>query len=292
MKILVTGASGQLGQCLAALAPASGHEWLFTDVAELDITSRQAVLDYFAQHRPDACLNCAAYTAVDKAETDRALAHAINALGAAHLAEACAQAGALLLQVSTDFVFDGHTHLPYREDALATPLGYYGQSKLEGEQLALQHNPRTAVVRTAWLYSEYGNNFAKTMRRLGREREQLGVIFDQVGTPTYAPDLAGLLLLMAERLHAGQSSYGLYHYSNEGVASWYDFACAVFEYEGLSLQVRPLRTEEYPTPAQRPAYSVLDKAKVKADFGISIPHWRTSLRLCLQRLRALEAVIQ
>ncbi|SMO61240.1 dTDP-4-dehydrorhamnose reductase [Solitalea koreensis] len=281
MNILVTGANGQLGNELRLLDQTSTHNFIFTDVAELDICNAEHVNRFFETNAINACINCAAYTAVDKAETDQELAYAINVIGPENLAKACAIHNAVMLQVSTDFVFDGNASVPYTEDIPVTPLSIYGQTKADAEQLVLALNPKTFVLRTAWLYSSFGGNFVKTMLRLGAERSELGVIFDQVGTPTYARDLANAILVMIEKEN---SEYGIYHYSNEGVASWFDFAKAIFELGNLSPKVKPLRTENYPTPAKRPHFSVMDKQKIRKEFGLEIPYWRESLKECLSLL--------
>ena len=284
-NILVTGGNGQLGQELQRLAKGSEHTFLFTDVAELDITDLSAVERYFAEKKINVCINCAAYTAVDKAETDEATAIRINVTGAENLGKACATQGAVLFHISTDFVFDGASGKLYTETDAPNPLGVYGATKLKGEQKALAANPKTYVVRTAWLYSSFANNFVKTMLRLGEERKELGIVADQVGTPTYAADLAKALLQMLEK-EPGPAAFGVYHYSNEGVASWYDFAVAIFEMGGLQVKVNPIPTEAYPVPAKRPSYSVLDKRKIKESFGLSVPHWRNSLKQCLAELQS------
>jgi dTDP-4-dehydrorhamnose reductase len=285
--LLVTGANGQLGSELRDLAYSlPQHRFVFTDVGELDLTDGPAVQAALATQRFDFCINAAAYTAVDKAETDAETVRRINVQAVEHLARACQAHQTVLLHISTDFVFDGQKNRPYTEADAAQPLGVYGQTKLEGEQAALRLQPQTMIVRTAWLYSQHGANFVKTMLRLGRERGQLRVIADQVGTPTYARDLAAALMDMVEawgqRSPAERASLcGTYHYSNEGVASWYDFAHAIFALAGLPVALEPIPTSQYPTPARRPTYSVLDKQKIKAAFGLAIPHWRDSLAKCL-----------
>ena len=269
--LLLTGASGQLGTELRRLLPKA----LCPSSSELDITDAAAVQAYLAQHPVETIINAAAYTAVDQAEQDEERAYAINALGPRHLA----QSGLPLIHVSTDYVFDGTACRPYKEDAPVSPLGAYGRTKLAGEQFVMQEATTALVIRTSWLYSPQGKNFVKTMQALGAQREQLTVVADQVGTPTSAADFAAAIVAIIPQMQAGQK--GIYHYSNEGVCSWYDFACAVMELAALSCHVAPISSEEYPTPTQRPAYSVLSKAKIKADFGLNIPHWRDSLRSCL-----------
>lgn len=283
--ILVTGSNGQLGSELRQLATAMDDEdyhFIFTDVAELDITDRQAVCDFVEQNHVNILINCAAYTAVDKAESDPELADLLNRVAPGYLAEAMDAVGGTMIQVSTDYVFDGTAHVPYMEDAPTNPTGVYGRTKLAGEEEVIRGCTGSMVIRTAWLYSTYGNNFVKTMLRLGRERESLGVIFDQIGTPTYARDLATTILHVVK---VGIKP-GVYHYTNEGVCSWYDFTRAIHRIAGItSCEVKPLHTEEYPTPAARPHYSVLDKTKIKEAFGISIPWWEDSLRECIAQLR-------
>lgn len=281
-NILITGANGQLGNEMRMLA--AGHPeytYFFTDVEELDICNEQAVADYVQANDIDCIVNCAAYTAVDKAEENAELCDRLNHLAPGYLAKAAARRGAALIQISTDYVFDGTAHVPYREEAPTCPNSVYGRTKLAGEQLATSLCPRTMIIRTAWLYSTFGNNFVKTMLRLGREKEQLGVIFDQIGTPTYARDLARAIhAAMAKGVPAG-----VFHFSNEGVCSWYDFTLAIHRLAGITAcRVRPLHTEEYPTPAKRPHYSVLDKTKIKETLAIEIPHWEESLRECVEQL--------
>ncbi len=283
MKILVTGANGQLGnemQCQAAKA--TQHTWFFTDVEELNITDRNAVAAFVNDNTIDIIVNCAAYTAVDRAESDEERAHLLNATAPGYLAEAINARGGSLIHISTDYVFDGTAHTPYTEDMPTCPASAYGRTKLAGEQAVLAANPSAMIIRTAWLYSPFGNNFVKTMLRLGRERTELGVIFDQIGTPTCARDLASAILAAIN--HGIQP--GIYHFTNEGVTSWYDFTLAIHRIAGITTcRVRPLHTAEYPTPATRPHYGVLDKSKIKKTYGIKIPHWEESLRECIARLQ-------
>ncbi len=273
--LLVTGANGQLGNELRLLL---GDSAVYVDRDELDITDEAAVRDFFAEQGFEYVINCAAYTAVDKAEDDFEAADRINRLGPALLAKY----GRRIIQVSTDYVFDGTTHLPYKEDDAVNPISVYGSTKLAGEEAVLTEAETAVVIRTAWLYSSFGANFVKTMRRLGAERDSLGVIFDQVGTPTYAADLASAIVAMLPQIKAGTKD--VYHYSNEGVASWYDFAVAIMAESGLPCAVRPLETSEYPTRAVRPAYSVLNKSKIRRDFGLTIPHWMDGLKRCIAKL--------
>lgn len=284
IQILVTGGHGQLGSELKYLSPEyEAFQFHFTDSHGLDITDAAAVEQSLSSVQYQYLINCAAYTAVDKAETDIDKAYAINATATGTLAEACARHGVKFIQISTDFVFDGKGHLPYQETDAVHPINVYGASKEQGERLAMEANAVSIVFRTSWLYSSFGGNFVKTMRRLGGERPELKVIFDQVGTPTYARDLARTIM---DGIVSGavDNHEGIYHYSNEGVASWYDFAKAIMELSGLDCNVLPINTFEYPTPAQRPHYSVLDKRKLKEAFGITIPHWRDSLKSCIQTL--------
>ncbi|MEP4533809.1 MAG: dTDP-4-dehydrorhamnose reductase [Cyclobacteriaceae bacterium] len=278
MKILVTGSNGQLGNELQLIAKSSDWQFLFTDYEELDITDRDAVMKYFEANKPDYCINCAAYTAVDKAETEKELAHKINVAGAENLALGCKSVDATLFQISTDFVFDGKASSPVSEDKPTEPISYYGESKLLGEQKVSAVLERHFTLRTSWLYSTFGNNFVKTMIRLSETKDELNIIADQIGTPTYARDLANAIV---EIIKTGSTAYGLYHYSNEGVASWYDFTKAIFEYEEIQTKVNPIPTSQYPTPAARPAYSVMDKSKFKETFGLEMPYWRESLKECL-----------
>lgn len=282
MNILITGCNGQLGNEIQLLqAQYAQHTWLNTDVNELDITDKAAIERFVEANEIDGIVNCAAYTAVDKAESDPQLARKLNADAPAFLAEAVAKRGGWMVQVSTDYVFNGTKHTPYVETDEPCPNSIYGQTKLEGEQAVSKLCPNTMIIRTAWLYSEFGNNFVKTMIRLGREREQLGVIFDQVGTPTYAHDLATVIMTAIDK----GIKPGVYHFSNEGVTSWYDFTKSIHRLAGINTcQVSPLHTAEYPTPACRPAYSVLDKTKIKDAYGIEIPHWEESLAKCIAKL--------
>ncbi len=282
--ILITGCNGQLGnemQVQARLHPEFTYH--FTDVAELDITDEAAINRFVDEHGVDCIVNCAAYTAVDKAEADESFCNLLNHIAPGYLAQAMGCRGGSMIQVSTDYVFDGTHHTPYCEDEPTCPASAYGRTKLAGEQAVARHCPQCMIVRTAWLYSTYGNNFVKTMLRLGREKDSLGVIFDQVGTPTYARDLA---VAIFAALRQGIVP-GIYHFSNEGVTSWYDFTKAIHRIAGIDgCHVRPLHTSEYPTPAARPHYSVLDKTKIKQTYGLEIPHWEASLAECI---RALEA---
>ena len=272
---LVTGAGGQLGQELRLLL---GDRAVYVGHGELDIADEAAVRAFCAARTFDFIINCAAYTAVDRAEDDAEGAERVNALGPALLA----RYGRRIVQISTDYVFDGDISRPYREDDEPRPRSVYGRTKLAGEKAVLAEAETAVVVRTSWLYSSFGNNFMKTMHRLGAERESLGVVFDQVGTPTCAADLAAAIVTMLPQLTSGMKE--VYHYSNEGVASWYDFACAIMKASGLACTVRPIESSEYPTRAARPAFSVLNKAKIKKRFGLAIPHWTDGLKCCMKTM--------
>lgn len=286
MNILITGANGQLGNEMRDLSAGHPrHTYFFTDVHELDICDAETVHAFVSNHAIALIVNCAAYTAVDKAEDNPDLCDTLNHLAPAHLADAAEACGAALIHISTDYVFDGTAYVPYTEDALPCPNSVYGRTKLAGEEEVTRRCTRTMVIRTAWLYSEYGNNFVKTMLRLGRERAELGVVFDQIGTPTYAGDLARAIYAAIEQ----GITPGIYHFSNEGVCSWYDFTLAIHRLAGITTcKVSPLHTDEYPARAPRPHYSVLDKTKIKRTLGIDIPHWEESLARCVARLEGQQ----
>ena len=282
MNILITGCNGQLGSELRAIEKEYAQYRFFnTSHQELDVTDHVAVAAYVEEHEIDGIINCSAYTAVDKAESDIDNCKAINTDAPANLAMAIEKRGGWLIHVSTDYVFDGTKHTPYNETDATCPNSVYGSTKLAGEESAMKLCQHTMVVRTSWLYSAFGNNFVKTMIRLGHTKDELGVIFDQIGTPTYASDLARAIMAAVE--HGVVA--GIYHYSDEGVASWYDFTKAIHRLAGITdCQVNPIHTSEYPTPAKRPAYSVLDKTKIKQTYGIRIPHWEESLAKCINLL--------
>lgn len=282
MNILITGCNGQLGNEIQLLEPQHPeHTFFNTDVAELDITDAAAIECFIAANAIDGIVNCAAYTAVDKAESNTALCAQLNAEAPALLAKAVNERGGWLIQISTDYVFDGTNHTPYAEDEPTCPDSTYGTTKLEGEKAAAKACPRTMIIRTAWLYSRFGNNFVKTMMRLGRERDTLGVVFDQIGTPTYAADLAAAIMTAIEQ----GVEPGVFHFSDEGATSWYDFTKAIHRIAGITrCRVSPVHTSEYPTAATRPHYSVLDKTKIKARYGLDIPHWEESLQRCIDTL--------
>jgi dTDP-4-dehydrorhamnose reductase len=282
MNILVTGCNGQLGNEIQLLEKEyPQHTYFNTDVAELDITNQLAVNDFINRHAIDGVINCAAYTAVDKAEGDKELCTTLNTVAPSYLAAAIDKRGGWIIHVSTDYVFDGTHHTPYVETDTPSPDSVYGSTKLAGELGVSKFCKKHMIIRTAWLYSAFGNNFVKTMIRLGKEKTELGVIFDQIGTPTYARDLAIAIMTAVDK----GIETGVYHYSNEGVISWYDFTKAIHRIAGIKdCKVRPLHTSEYPTAANRPAYSVLDKTKIKQTYGIEIPYWEDSLKECIERL--------
>lgn len=284
MKIVVLGASGQLGSCLKK----TSAERNLTDISfpseeQANILDKDLLDKLFSTEKPQYVINCAAYTAVDKAEDDVETCRKVNRDGAAYIAEVCKKHHATLIHISTDFVFRGDVPKLLSETDPAEPENIYGLTKLEGEAAIAEILPEHYTIRTSWLYSEFGNNFVKTMLRLGRERDQLGVIVDQVGSPTYAIDLANVVLDIVD---SGNKAYGVYHYSNEGVTSWYDFAKAVFDISNTQVILNPVKTSEYVTKAVRPAYSVMDKTKIKNTFSIQIPYWRDSLQVCLERIMA------
>ncbi len=283
MQILVTGANGQLGSEFRDLSVNSGDDFIFTDVKELDLCNETELFTFFEKNQIDVVINCAAYTAVDKAETDVEMARSINAIAVKNLVEVAQTHAVKLIHVSTDYVFNGNHYQPLQEEDALSPLGVYGETKREGENYVLQSDIDGTVIRTSWLYSSHGNNFVKTMMRLGKERSELGVIFDQIGTPTYARDLAKAILTMVKTGQPFRNK--LYHFSNEGVASWYDFAKAIMEIAEIDCQVKPIGTADYPTPAKRPHYSVMSKTRIKQDYGLEIPYWRDSLKECIELLK-------
>ncbi|MFP9097546.1 dTDP-4-dehydrorhamnose reductase [Flavobacterium sp. RHBU_24] len=275
-KVLITGANGQLGQALKkAAVNYAGLEFYFAGSADADITSAGSLAAIFNKVQPHFCINTAAYTAVDKAESEPEKAHAVNTLGAKNLAQACKKHGTVLLHISTDFVFDGSKNSPYTEQDVTAPLGVYGKTKLDGENEVIKNLDAYYIIRTSWVYSEFSNNFMKTMLRLAAERDSLNVVSDQHGTPTNANDLAEVLITI---IQSNKQAYGIYNYSNEGETTWYDFARKIFEVNNVSIHLQPIPTTAYPTPAKRPAYSVLDKSKIKQTFGIMIPKWGESLK--------------
>lgn len=284
-RVLITGANGQLGCEMRRLGEVSPNTYIYTDVAELDITDAVAVENFVKDNSVDIIVNCAAYTNVDKAESDEAVAELINATAVENLAKAVKNVGGTLFHVSTDYVFGDEGNTPRSEDMPLNPLGVYGRTKLMGEQAIAAVGCKAIIIRTAWLYSEFGNNFLKTMLRLTAEREELNVVFDQVGTPTYAGDLALAIFSIIEAgVYAGNE--GIYHFSNEGVCSWYDFATEIAIAAGHSgCKINPCHSSEFPSPVKRPSFSVLDKTKIKTTFGVEIPHWRDSMLYCIKRLK-------
>jgi dTDP-4-dehydrorhamnose reductase len=293
MRILVTGCNGQLGNEMQLLARENGqHTYFFTDVVipegsvaqKLDITNEAEVEKFVEEHEIDCVVNCAAFTAVDKAESNEELCDLLNHVAPGYLAKAVGKRGGCMVQISTDYVFDGTSYRPVTEEQPTCPNSVYGRTKLAGEESVMKGCEKYLIIRTAWLYSTFGNNFVKTMIRLGKEKKELGVIFDQVGTPTYARDLAAVIFVA---INQGIVP-GIYHFSNEGVISWYDFTKAIHRIAGIEgCKVKPLHTEEYPTPAARPHYSVLDKTKIKRTYGVEVPYWEESLRECVKTLSAL-----
>jgi len=284
LKVLVTGANGQLGSELKELLKTSNayskYHFFFTNKDTLDITNENAIQNFIEKHNITNIINCAAYTAVDQAEEDEVNADRINHLAVKYLAQISKEKNLAFIHISTDYVFDGTNHKPYIESDTTNPNAVYGKTKLYGEKALLDINPKNSIIiRTSWVYSSYGTNFVKTMLRLSKERDNLSVIFDQVGTPTYARDLAKAILDILPKL--SNDTIEIYHYSNEGVCSWYDFATAIFELSNIKCKVSPIETKEYPTPATRPHYSLLNKAKIKNDFDLLIPYWKESLSRCL-----------
>ncbi len=275
MMWLVTGADGQLGTELKRLL---GDDAVYVDRAELDISDENAVKRFFEIRSFRGVINCAAYTAVDKAEDEPEAAELANHLGAKWLAKY----GKCIIHISTDYVFDGIHHIPYVEDDMTNPVSVYGKTKLEGEQAVMTDADTAVVIRTAWVYCAHGNNFVKTMLRLGKERQSLNVVYDQIGSPTFAGDLAAAIVAILPQIRSGQKA--VYHYTNEGVCSWYDFAVAIMEIAGLSCEVNPIGSDGYPTKAKRPYYSVLNKAKIRRDFNVKIRHWREALADVLKQM--------
>jgi dTDP-4-dehydrorhamnose reductase len=281
-KILVIGAGGQLGQCLKTVAERRGiSEIIFPAEQDANILNESGLNDLLEKEQPAFVINCAAYTAVDKAEDETELAKAINETGAAYLASACLANGVTLVHVSTDFVFEGNEVKLLKEDDEAKPINVYGVTKLDGETAVVSKLSAHFIIRTSWLYSEYANNFVKTMLKLGAERDELNIIADQVGTPTYAIDLANGIF---DIITSSSTAYGIYHYSNEGVTSWFDFAKAIFDISKIKVKVNPIPGSAYPTKATRPAFSVMDKSKIKNTFNIEIPYWRDSLVECIKQI--------
>ena len=284
LKILVTGGNGQLASCIKEVSSKYTDTLVFSykSSSELNIGDENSVFKELEIGGYAYCINCAAYTNVDAAEKKKDTADLVNHMGSKNLALACEKYNTVLLHISTDFVFNGTQSLPYKEEDTVSPLGVYGNSKLLGEQEIENNNSKYFILRTSWLYSEYGHNFMKSMLKFGKERAQLSIVYDQVGTPTYAKDLAEVLLLIITKK---SNAYGVYHYSNEGVASWYDFAKEIFRINNIAVDVLPIRSEEYPLPAKRPSFSVLDKAKIKETLQIEIPYWKDSLSKASKALK-------
>ena len=288
MRVLITGSNGQLGSEIKELENNDKKvDLIFKDLPELDICNFKALQAFILDNNINAVINCAAYTAVDKAEEDEQIAKKVNSEGVSNIVKALQKVNGKLIHISTDYVFDGNNFSPYKELDPVSPIGVYGETKRAGELSVINSDIDSIVIRTSWLYSSYGNNFVKTMLRLGNEKENLGVIFDQVGTPTYARDLAKTCLdILSDAGSTNISKKGsLYHYSNEGVASWYDFAISIMELGGENCKVKPIQTKDYPTLAKRPQYSVLNKSKIKTDFKIEIPYWRDSLKDCIEKIK-------
>ncbi|MDP4266482.1 MAG: dTDP-4-dehydrorhamnose reductase [Bacteroidota bacterium] len=284
MRILVTGCNGQLGNEIKVLSNQyKSFNFIFSDINELDITNRKSLYTFIENNSIDFIINCAAYTNVNKAENEVEFAYLINETAVGYLAQISSEKNIRLIQVSTDYVFDGNHYLPYKEDDITNPLSIYGKTKLAGEKKILSSTNKAIIIRTSWLYSSFGNNFVKTIIRLGNENNLVKMVYDQIGTPTYAADLADTILKI---ISSGKdfNETEIFHYSNEGVISWYDFAQAIIEDKNISCKILPIETWEYPTPAKRPCYSVFNKAKIKKEFDIEIPYWRESLRKMLKRL--------
>lgn len=286
-KILVTGSNGQLGNEIRVLAKNYDFQFTFTDIDELDITDINAIDALFQKNGFNYVINCAAYTNVNNAESDEDVALLINAQAPANLAKIAKKHNAKFIHISTDYVFDGNNHQPYTEDDAVCPQSAYGRTKLEGERLAFSENDGTIIIRTAWLYSSFGNNFVKTMMKFGAEKDSLNVVFDQIGTPTYAADLAKVILTIIEKIEKKEKKFiaGIYHFTNEGVCSWFDFTKEIHAIANISCKVLPIETKDFPSPAKRPFYSVLNKRKIKETYDIEIPYWKESLAICIQKIQ-------
>lgn len=286
-KIIVTGSRGQLGsEIIIRQQYIQDADFIFTDVETLNIVEHDNLKDFFEKNNPDLVINCAAYTAVDKAEDDFENAYRINAIGAKNISEICKKHNIPLIHISTDYVFDGTKNLPYHEEDTVNPLSVYGKTKLQGEIFIQDSGANYVIIRTSWLYSEFGNNFVKTILRISREKEFLKVVNDQIGNPTYAGDLAEVILIIAKKYLSDEFfKFGIYHYSNEGQCSWYEFACEILKIKSINTPVYPVGSSEFPSKVNRPKYSVLDKTKIKNAFQLQINDWRTSLEKCLQKLQ-------
>ena len=285
-NILITGANGQLGSEFKQISGLTDNHFIFTDINELDITDNEAVNIFFKSRRIDFIINCAAYTAVDKAENEQEQARLINVKAVENISHAAKENNCYLIHISTDYVFDGKNYKPYIEEDMVSPQSVYGKTKLEGEKI-MESYAKGLIIRTSWLYSSFGHNFVKTMLRMGKERGELNVVFDQIGTPTYAADLAGAILEIIKQTITNSKKIipGIYHYSNEGVCSWYDFSKEIMDLDEINCKVNPIESKDYPTPAKRPFYSVLNKEKIKSVFGIEIPYWKDSLNECIKLIK-------
>jgi dTDP-4-dehydrorhamnose reductase len=285
-RILITGSNGQLGSELKVLSKNFyGYDFVFTDIDKLNLTNAEQTSEFIKNLKPDWIINCAAYTLVDKAESEPDIAMLVNGTAVKNITEVIQGTECKFIHISSDYVFDGKSNVPYNESVITNPSSAYGRSKLAGEKFALLH-PGSMIIRTSWLYSSFGNNFVKTMLRLGAERESLKVVFDQTGSPTYANDLAGAILSIISGVIRNQIALnaGIYNYSNEGVCSWFDFAVEILQQAELTCQVSPILSKDFPQAAKRPVYSVMDKSKIKENYNLSIPHWRTSLNKCMELL--------
>ena len=286
MKVLITGSNGQLGSEILQLVDKYGHfEFIFKDLPDLDISNEASVNNFILENNINTVVNCAAYTAVDNAEDNIETANRVNTIGVYNLVNALEKVNGKLIHISTDYVFDGNQSFPYKESDSVSPIGVYGKTKRDGELFVINSSIDSILIRTSWLYSSYGNNFVKTMLRLGNEKDSLNVISDQIGSPTYARDLAKTCFEILSSTGRIDEKGKVYHYSNEGVASWYDFAVSIMELAGSNCEIKAIQTKDYPTRAKRPNYSVLNKTKIKEDFKIKIPHWRMSLIHCISKLK-------
>jgi dTDP-4-dehydrorhamnose reductase len=290
MKILVTGASGQLAQCLADLQPETGHDLIFFSKSDLDISDLTSVVRVISQIKPELVINCAAYTAVDKAETEVEIATAVNTIGPKNLGAVCEQFAIPIIHISTDYVFNGESQVPYREEAKTDPQSKYGETKLKGEQALLSACRYSIIIRAAWVFSEHGNNFLKTMLRLASQRNHLSIVNDQWGCPTYAGDLAKSLIQIADKMESGQSAFGVFHYCGDTACTWYEFASEIFKQAKVvrrlphEISLEPITTDQFPTPAKRPKYSVMDCQRIIQTFGVKPSDWRAAIGYVLQRL--------
>ena len=286
MNVLITGSNGQLGSEIKQLKPKYDEiEFMFKDLPELDICDAKSLNSFIIDKNINAVINCAAYTAVDKAEENIEIANRVNSIGVSNLVESLEKVNGKFIHISTDYVFDGKSSKPYKESDKVSPIGVYGETKRAGELVVINSNIDSIIIRTSWLYSSFGNNFVKTMLRMGYEKDSLNIICDQIGTPTYAKDLAKACLEILSRTDYISKKGKVYHYSNEGVSSWYDFAISIMQLGGFNCKVNPIYTKDYPTLAKRPKYSVLNKTKIKKDFKIEIPYWKDSLKNCINLLK-------